>query len=121
MIGVLVREPDLRRFNDRPTESHITLSVSLPEDPSGDRASFFNFISFGDLAEACQSFAKGTTLLVEGHVETRLLDDARGHSTRHWWVICHAIQEVRSDGTVGDRHATTAQQALESSQGFFVD
>ncbi len=107
LIGNLTADPELRTTPSGQSVMEIRVATNRTwTDKSGkrqDQPEFHSVIIWGRQAEIVKQFlTKGSSIFIEGRLQTRNWDDKQG--TRHWKteVICERMQlgprSSRSDG-----------------------
>ncbi|MGC9610825.1 MAG: single-stranded DNA-binding protein [Minisyncoccia bacterium] len=97
ILGNLTRDPELRQTTTgQPVCSFGVATNSFYTDKSGQKqqkAEFHNVVVWGRQAEVANQFLKkGSSVLVEGRLQTRAWQDKQGQTHRTTEIICERMQ-----------------------------
>ena len=113
LTGRLTRDPELRTTAGG--KAVVQFAIATHEFAAGkERSEFHSIVAWGRLAETCGRYlGKGQQVAIEGRLQTRTWDDAKGD--RHWKteIIASHVEMLAGRGRK-DYQAETAAQALEA-------
>jgi len=97
IIGRLTSDPQTRTTPSGQLVASFSLATNrIWRDKNGERkedTQFHNIVAWARQAEIIRQFAvKGTTLFIEGHLQTRSWQDRDGQNRRTTEVICENLQ-----------------------------
>ena len=89
LIGRLTKDPELRATSNDKQVASFTLAV----DKYGEGADFINCIVWGKSAEnLCKYQEKGSQIALNGRIQTRTYDDAKGNKQYITEVVAESIE-----------------------------
>lgn len=97
ILGNLTRDPELRQTTTGQSVCSFGVATnSFYTDKSGQKqqkAEFHNVVVWGRQAEVANQFLKkGSSVLIEGRLQTRAWQDKQGQTRRTTEVICERMQ-----------------------------
>lgn len=118
LIGNLTRDPELRSLPSGIQVASFSLATNrVWKDKNGTRqesADYHNIVVFGRQAEtAAQFLRKGSSVLVEGRMQTRSWDDASGQKKYRTEIVADRVQFGPRPAGAG---SPTASQPASSKQ-----
>jgi single-strand DNA-binding protein len=120
LTGRLTRDPELRALASGKSVTQFSVATNEYAGHGKERAEYHNVVTWDKLAEICARYlGKGQQVAVEGRIQTRSWDDARG--ARHWRteVVASSV-EMLSGRRKKDYAAESAAEALELQADRFV-
>lgn len=122
ILGNLTRDPELRQTSTGQSVCSFGMATnSFYTDKSGQKqkkAEFHNVVVWGRQAEVASQFLKkGSSALIEGHLQTRTWQDKQGQTHRTTEVISERIQlgPRSGGGQGGGQFAESSAQRSEKS------
>ncbi len=122
ILGNLTRDPELRQTTSGQSVCSFGMATnSFFTDKSGQkqkRAEFHNVVVWGRQAEIANQFLKkGSSVLVEGRLQTRTWEDKQGQTRRTTEVVSERIQlGPRSGSQTGGQFNDSAAPAARSDE-----
>jgi single-strand DNA-binding protein len=103
LIGRLGADPEVRYTPDGTMVTNLRLATNeYRKDKSGeriDRTEWHRIVTFGKLAEICQSYlSKGKLTYIEGRLQTRSWEDKDGIKRSSTEIIASNMQMLDSKG-----------------------
>ncbi len=103
LIGRLGADPEVRYTPDGTMVTNLRLATNeYRKDKSGervDRTEWHRIVTFGKLAEICQSYlAKGRLTYIEGRLQTRTWEDKEGVKRSTTEIIASNMQILEAKG-----------------------
>lgn len=103
LIGRLGADPEVRYTPDGTMVTNLRLATNeYRKDKSGervDRTEWHRIVTFGKLAEICQSYlAKGRLTYIEGRLQTRTWEDKEGVKRSTTEIIASNMQILEPKG-----------------------
>jgi single-strand DNA-binding protein len=103
LIGRLGADPEVRYTPDGTMVANLRLATNeYRKDKSGeriDRTEWHRIVTFGKLAEICQSYlSKGKLTYIEGRLQTRSWEDKDGIKRSTTEIVASSMQMLDSKG-----------------------
>ena len=122
LIGNLTADPELRTTTSGQSVMEVRVATNRTwTDKAGarqEKAEFHSVIIWGRQAEIVKQFlTKGSSIFIEGRLQTRNWDDKQG--VKHWKteVICERMQLGPRSGRPGEGGFAKPQQASDPQEG----
>jgi len=115
LFGNLTRDPELKSLPSGQGVVNFGLATNRTwKDPQGqkkEQAEFHNIVAFGKLAEVINQYArKGSSMLVEGRIQTRSWDAQDGTKRSRTEIVVENFQfGPRTQGSAASAGDTTPQ------------
>ena len=124
VLGNVGKEPETRSFDSGDTVTNFSVATSekwkdKSTGESKEQTEWHNIIMFGKLAEiAGQYLKKGSSIFVEGRLQTRKWQDKNGQDRHTTEIIAN---EMKMLGGRGDQSSgsTSDSQSKELKQGYY--
>ena len=110
LIGNLTRDPEIRYVPSGSAVASFTVAMNrvykLQTGEKKEETSFVRVVVWGRMAEVCGEYLKkGSSVFVEGRLQSRSWDGADGQKRNTLEVIATNIQFLRSSGGAAPREA----------------
>ena len=95
LVGRLTKDPELRRTSQGDAVTSFTLAVNrnFTSRDGQQQADFINCVVWRKPAENVERYcSKGSTVGVEGRIQTRSYDNSQGQKVNVVEVICDSVQ-----------------------------
>ncbi len=126
IIGNLTRDPELKSLPSGIQVASFSVATNrVWKDKSGakqESADYHNVVVFGRQAEiVSQYMKKGSSILVEGRMQTRSWDGADGQKRYRTEIVADRVQFGSRAGSTGSPQGATAAKSGDSQASSAVD
>ena len=115
LIGRLAADPELRQTGSGIAVTSFTIAVDRPYSKGAERQTdWIDIVAWRNTAEfVCKYFQKGSPIIVEGSIQTRVWEDKAGQKRKSVEIVADNVEFVpRSSVTAYD-----GPQDSDSAQG----
>lgn len=119
-MGRVVADPELKQTNSGLSVTSFTLAVDRPGRDSG--TDFLDCVAWRNTAEFfCKWFSKGSPVVVEGSLQTRMYEDKAGQKRKAVEVVVNNIFFVpKAKGTTVDNLAAVEHEVNAFEHGSYA-
>ena len=96
LIGRLAADPELRQTGSGIAVTSFTIAVDRPYSKGADRQTdWIDIVAWRNSAEfVCKYFQKGSPIVVEGSIQTRVWEDKNGQKRKSVEIVADNIEFV---------------------------
>lgn len=127
LIGRLAADPELRQTGSGIAVTSFTIAVDRPYSKGTDRQTdWIDVVAWRSTAEfICKYFRKGSPIVIEGSIQTRLWEDKAGQKRKSVEIVAESVEFVprsshSSQETVSGEENETCYPAEISPESFAV-
>ena len=124
IIGRFAADPELRQTGSGVPVTSFTLAVDRPYTKGNDRQTdWIDVVAWRNTAEfICKYFQKGSPIVIEGSIQTRLWEDKAGQKRKSVEIVADSVEFVprsshSSQEAVSGEENETCYQAESFAQG----
>jgi single-strand DNA-binding protein len=96
LIGRLAADPELRQTGSGIAVTSFTIAVDRPYTKGSDRQTdWIDIVAWRNTAEfVCKYFQKGSPIVVEGSIQTRMWEDKAGQKRKSVEIVAENVEFV---------------------------
>ena len=96
IAGRLTADPELKKTPSGLSVTSFTVAVNRPKDKDGNRtADYIDCQAWRNTAEfICKYFSKGSSIFLEGAIQTRSYEDKNGNKRKAYEVLANNVDFV---------------------------
>lgn len=97
LIGRLAADPELRQTGEGTNVTNFTLAVTRPYagKESETQTDWIDIVAWRNTAEfVCKYFQKGSPIVVEGSIQTRMWEDKAGQKRKTVEILAESVEFV---------------------------
>ena len=97
LIGRLTADPELRQTGEGTNVTNFTLAVTRPYSgkESEPQTDWIDIVAWRNTAEfVCKYFQKGSPIVVEGSIQTRIWEDKAGQKRKSVEIVAENVEFV---------------------------
>lgn len=121
IIGRLTAEPELRKTSSGVSVTSFTLAVDRPFKNGEDKITdWIDVVAWRGTAEfVCKYFEKGSPIVVEGSIQTRIWEDKNGQKRKSVEIVANNVEFVpkSKDGKKEEKNDVNDGFALVDDEG----
>lgn len=119
LMGRLVSDPELKRTQSGASVTNFTIAVDRKYRKDEEKqADFPTIIAWRQAAEfICKYFGKGSTILIEGELQTRSWTDQQGQKRYATEVVAHEVYFCEAKKDSESKYTTEKENAVQSEFG----
>jgi single-strand DNA-binding protein len=119
LIGRLVADPELRTTNTGTNVASFRIAVDRAFSKGEKKADFINITAWRQQGEfACNYFAKGKPIGVEGSIQTSEYTDKEGNKRTKFEVVADRVFFVESKGSVENSNTSIQKPFLGKTEDY---
>ena len=101
LIGRLAADPELRQTGSGIAVTSFTIAVDRPYTKGSDRQTdWIDIVAWRNTAEfICKYFQKGSPIVVEGSIQTRMWEDKAGQKRKSVEIVAENVEFVPKTAT----------------------
>jgi single-strand DNA-binding protein len=115
LMGNMTRDPELRQTSSGVSVCSFSIAVNRPYK-SGEQqaADFIDCVAWRQAAEfVSRYFRKGSSIIIDGHIETRTYTDRVGNKRTAVEIIVNEASFGANKATEGENYAPSTQTAAQ--------
>lgn len=122
LIGRLAADPELRQTGEGTNVTNFTLAVTRPYSGKESEAQtdWIDIVAWRHTAEfVCKYFQKGSPIIVEGTIQTRMWEDKAGQKRKTVEILAESVEFVPrvkgESSTVNERPAVQPAEKAKAT------